>query len=195
MSTNMGLTSSDTTSLLVASASGDALAGRRMLPHIYEELRVIAKRNRLRERKDLTLSTDGLVHEAYLKLVDQSNTTWRDQQHFVALASRAIRQVLIDYARSRNRKKRRGSILHLSTSETEIADADLPDYILDLNVALEALAEFDLNLSSIVELRWFGGMTVKESAAVLGMSVRSAERNWTRARAFLLAHMTGVMDH
>jgi len=184
----------DNTTLLHAAVSGDAGAGRQLLPHIYEELRAIAKRRKSRERRDLTLSTEGLIHEAYLKLVDQSQTTWRDRQHFVALASRAIRQVLIDYARHRHRQKRRGHAIHVSTQDVDVANETDPDYIIDLNDALNALAEYDLNLASIVELRWFGSLSVKESAAILDMSVRSAERNWTRAKAFLMAHMTGSVE-
>ena len=186
----MPMGSSEATTLLCASANGDAQAASRMLPRIYEELKRIARLRRSRERADLTLSTEGLVHEAYLKLINNKGLSWRDEQHFVALASRAIRQVLIDYARARNRTKRRGRSVHLHFDDEMMSEELYPEYLVSLNEALKALADYDLNLATLIELRFFGGMTVAESAAFLGLSQRSAERNWTRAKAFMMAHMT-----
>jgi len=186
-------TREETTTLLQSASQGDEAANKQLQPHIYLELKRIARMNRLKERPGFTLSTEGLVHEAYLKLVDQSTATWRDEQHFVALACRAMRQVLTDYARSRNRLKRRGQAVHISISSLDVAEPVTPEYIIALDDAMKALAEYNLNLSQLVELRWFGGMTTQQVADLLGTSLRTAERNWTRAKAFLTAHMTGAM--
>lgn len=166
----------------------------RLLPKIYEELHRIAQQQRRRERDDLTLSTTGLVHEAYLKLFEQSPAEWRDQRHFVALASRAIRQILVDYARSRNRQKRRGKAPHVELKDNLTGRDDRPEHLLSLDEALTELERYDPQLARLVELRYFGGMTMKEAADELGLAQRSAERAWTRARAFLLAHMSGSLD-
>ncbi len=166
----------------------------RALPRIYQELHRIAQQQRRRERDDLTLSTTGLVHEAYLKLFEQSPAEWRDQRHFVALASRAVRQILVDYARTRNRQKRRGNAPHIELDEALVGANDRPEHLLALDDALTELERYDANLSRLVELRYFGGMNMKEAAEELDMSLRSAERAWTRARAFLLAHMSGSLD-
>lgn len=184
----------DPTTLLKASRTSEDAEARELLPLIYQELHRIAKAQRSRERNDLTLSTTGLVHEAYLKLFDQTQAEWRDQRHFVALASRAIRRILVDYARSRNRQKRRGKAVHVSLNDEIVGTHDTPEYVLALEEALNALENYDPNLARIVELRYFGGLTMKDTAAELDQALRTVERSWTRARAFLLAHMTGVFD-
>lgn len=181
----------DPTTLLKSSLGGDVAATRRLLPHIYTELRRVAHRHRARERSDLTISTTGLVHEAYLKLAGSEELTWRDRRHFIALASRAVRQILTDYARARHRRKRGGGAEHVSLDSAIVAEAMRGEHLLALDEALLALEAYDARLARLVELRFFGGLSMQEAAEEMDFALRSAERGWTRARAFLLAHLSG----
>lgn len=184
--------STDTTTLLRLATDGDPLAERRFVPHVYGELRRIAQAHLSRERSDHTLQATGLVHEAYAKLVGGKEIRWEDHQHFVAVASRAMRQILVDHARRRNRQKGPGRTVHVPLDPDRIGAAALePGHVLALDQALTALDRYDPRLGRLVELRFFGGMTMPEAAAELAVSLRAAERAWTRARLFLLAALDG----
>ncbi len=174
----------DVTQLLAECASGDRGAFQRLIPVVYDDLRGIAHR-RLRSEGSHTLSTTGVVHEAYLQLVNQATATWRDRAHFFAVAATVIRHVLIDYARARATEKRGGGMVRIPLREDLDGGGDDSIDLLALNEALEALTERDPRLGKLVECRFFGGMTMKDAAEALGVSLRTAERDWTRAKAYL----------
>jgi len=178
--------SGEITVLLQQSADGDRGAFQRLIPLVYGDLKGIAHRRLRRERSDHTLSTTAIVHEAYVHLVPQATATWQDRVHFFAVAARVIRNVLVDYARSRNAEKRGGSTIRIPLRE-DLANGKekKPVDLLALDEALEALAEKDPRLRDVVECRFFAGMTVEETAEAIGISRRTAERDWTRARTYL----------
>ena len=151
----------------------------------YHELRAIAHDRLIRGGANGTLSTTGLVHEAYLKLVDQSRAGWNDRAHFLALASLAMRHVLIDRARERITVKRGGLRQRITLDEERMSvDAD-PEVLLQLNDALDRLAAFDERLARVVECRFFGGLTERETAEALGLTIRTVQRDWVKARVLL----------
>lgn len=151
---------------------------------LYEELREIAHRHRGRDQ-DATLATTALVHEAYLKLVDQSRAQWNDRAHFLALAAVAMRHILTDRARSRFAEKRGGAHDVVTLDDETVASEDQPGALLQIHEALDRLATVDERLARIVEYRFFGGLTHEEIAAVLGLTVRTVERDWAKARVLL----------
>jgi RNA polymerase sigma factor (TIGR02999 family) len=160
----------------------------RLVPLVYDELRAIAHRELAARRHGArggTLSTTALVHEAYLKLVDQSRAGWRDRAHFLALASLAMRHVLVDRAKARARLKRGGGQWHLSLDEEEIGVDDQPEALLQLDEALDRLAALEPRLARVVECRFFGGLTEEEIAAALGVTLRTVQRDWAKARMLL----------
>ena len=181
-----GLAETDhVTRLLTECAGGDVDAFDRLMPLVYDDLRKIAHGRLARERAGHTLSTTAVVHEAYLKLVNQATATWRDRAHFFAVASRVIRHVLVDYARVRKAAKRGGDAIRIPLRDE--VDGKAPDLVelIALDEALSELARHDPRLERIVEYRFFGGMTVRDAAEALGVSQRTAERDWRRARAYL----------
>jgi RNA polymerase sigma factor (TIGR02999 family) len=182
----------DTTQLLLDARAGDRAAFDRLFAHVYDELRQIAHQRLLRYRPGETLDTTALVHEAYLKLVDQSRSEWRDRAHFFALASRAMRFVLVDYARARTAQKRGGRRRDVPLDAVQVAADDRAADLLALTDALERLSGVHPRLGEIVEYRFFGGLTFDEIAEVTGMSVPTARRDWTRARAWLHRWMQPV---
>ena len=155
-----------------------------LVAYAYDELRAIAHA-RLAARGGGTLSTTALVHEAYLKLVDQSQGRWRDRSHFYAVASLAMRHVLIDCAKARHALKRGGTRRRITLDEEELSVDEQADAILQLDDALRRLAEFDPRLARVVECRFFGGLTEDEIAEVLGLTVRTVRRDWAKARVLL----------
>jgi RNA polymerase sigma-70 factor, ECF subfamily len=182
----------DITQLLIAAQNGDAQAAADVLPLVYEELHRRAAAMMRRESSDHTLQPTALVHEAYLRLIDQDRVDWRARTHFFAVASQMMRRVLVDHARGRMRDKRGGSDcvkialeegLGLSTER----DAD----VLALNEALEELGKVDPRQAEIVVMRFFGGLTVEEVAAALDVSKRTVEGEWTMAKAWLRRSMLG----
>jgi RNA polymerase sigma factor (TIGR02999 family) len=176
-------TSQNVTEMLIAWGQGDESARDALIPLVYDQLRRIA-RNRLRgERVGHTLQTSELINEAYLKLVEQS-VSWQSRAHFFGIAARLMRQVLVDYARSRQRLKRGGDRQQISLTAVEDAQEQVAD-LLALNGALETLAKVDLQRSQIVELRFFGGLTIEETAQVMSISTPTVERGWRAARAWL----------
>lgn len=162
------------------------------MPHVYvyEELKRIAH-NRLRaEREDHSLNTTALVHETYLKLVDQTRVQWRDRAHFFAVASTLMRRILVDYARKHGRVKRGGERRRVPLDATQLPVDDEVDRLVALDDALERLANVDLRLCRVVECRFFGGLTEQETAEVLQVTVRTVERYWTKAKAFLYVELS-----
>ena len=175
----------DVTQLLSECADGDSSAFDRLIPLVYDDLRRIAHRRLQSERAGHTLNTTAVVHEAYVQLVNQATATWRDRAHFFAVAARVIRRVLIDYARRRGAQKRAGYALQMPLRE-DLTGAEPRTFdLLALEEALTGLAQNDPRLERVVECRFFGGMTMQDTAAALGVSLRTAERDWTRAKAYL----------
>jgi RNA polymerase sigma factor (TIGR02999 family) len=173
------------TELLVAARDGDRTAFDRLLPAVYGELRRLARRQLGRERQGHTLLATDLAHEAYLKLVDQARVEWQGRAHFFAVAARAMRQVLIDYARKRSTDKRGGDAVRTTLGDRAFAAEYSPEQLLALDQALDRLAELDERLPRVVEMRFFAGLKEQEIAEVLGTSERTIQRDWARARAWL----------
>jgi RNA polymerase sigma factor (TIGR02999 family) len=185
----MNTSPQDVTGLLVRWRSGDREALDALTPLVYDELRRLAKSYLRRERPDHTLDGTALVHEAYMRLVDQRQVEWRNRNHFFALAAELIRRILVDHARARIAAKRGGSNVKLSLDEA-LAPADEKDLnILALDDALVALGKADPQQSRIVELRYFAGLTIEETADVMEISPATVKRDWTTAKAFLKREM------
>jgi RNA polymerase sigma factor (TIGR02999 family) len=182
-------TSPDTTQLLLDARAGDREAFDRLYEHVYDTLRQIAHDRLRRHRPGDTLGTTALVHEAYLKLIDQNRAGLRDRGHFLALASRAMRFILVDYARTRTRQKRGGGLPDVPLDAVQIAADERAEHLLALADGLEALSGVSTRLGQIVELRFFGGLTFEEIAEALEISVPTAKRDWARARSWLLRAM------
>jgi RNA polymerase sigma factor (TIGR02999 family) len=156
-----------------------------LVPVLYQELRVIAHRQLAARARNGTLSTTALVHEAYLKLVDQSRADWRDRAHFLAVASLAMRHVLVDRAKARATLKRGGERRRITLDDAHIPVDDQPDALLQLDDAMNRLAGLQPRLARVVECRFFGGLTEEEIAEALGVTVRTVQRDWAKARMLL----------
>ena len=184
-------TSADVTTLLVQAREGDRAALDRLMPLVYDELRRIA---RLRRAGDggATLDTTGLVHDAYLRLIDGTRVAWRDRAHFFAVASRAMRFVVVDHARARQAQKRGGAADPLPLDRVQVAAEARAAELVALDDALDRLAAHDARLAEVVELRFFGGLTHDEVAEVTGRSVPTIKRDWARARGWLHRFMQGA---
>ena len=179
----------EVTDLLNDWSNGDQEALNRLMPLVYDELRRLAGRYLRNERRGHTLQTTGLVHEAYLKLVDQKIRSWENRVQFFAGAAQVMRHVLVDYARNRKAFKRGGDYCRLSLDEAVISSEEKDPDLLTLNEALEGLAVIDPQQSRVVELRVFGGLTVEETAEALGVSPRTVKREWSMAKAWLHKQM------
>ncbi len=177
------LSSHDTTVLLAAVRSGDERAADRLFSAVYAELRRIAQSRLSAEPGVVTISATGLVHDAYLRMVGDGD--WADRAHFMAVAARAMRGILIDRARARTADKRGGSARPITLRADLVGDEAVEDHVLAIDDALDRLALHDRDLAQIVELRFFGGLDVDEAAEVQGVSVRTAARRWARAKAHL----------
>lgn len=151
----------------------------------YRELRAIAHRRLMARGANETLSTTALVNEAYLKLVDQSQPGWHDRAHFLALASLVMRHVLVDRARELSTLKRGGECQRITLDDAQMSVDAGADLLLQLNDALDSLAAFEPRLARVVECRFFGGLTEKETADALGLTARTAQRDWVKARVLL----------
>jgi RNA polymerase sigma-70 factor, ECF subfamily len=177
------------TTLLAAAEAGDLTALDRALPLIYDELLEIAQRHLKRERSDHTLTPTALVHEAYLKLVDQTHIAWQGRGHFLGIASLAMRRILVNHARDRKRLKRGSNAVRLPLTESlGIATGDATDdsdFIIRLDGLLDRLADFDQRAAKVVECRYFAGLTVQETASVLQIGPATVKRDWALARAWL----------
>jgi RNA polymerase sigma factor (TIGR02999 family) len=181
----------DITQILSAIDQGDPNAARDLLPLVYEELRRLATSRMSHEKSDHTLQPTALVHEAFMRLVGGGNPQqWEGRGHFFAAAAEAMRRILIDGARRRNRDKRGGDFVRLALSDdVPSVDSDDIDELLALDDALTKLAKEDPVLAKLVELRYFTGLTIDETAEVLGVSARTTKRNWAFARAWLQREM------
>jgi len=175
----------DITRLLADLSAGKKGADEALLPLVYKELHNLAKHYMKQERADHTLQTTALVHEAFLRLNGGKDTTWESRAHFIRLAARAMRRVLIDHARHKNTQKKGGGRSKRSLDELVLPVEASSIDLLALDSALEKLTAFDANLVQIVELLFFGGMTVNETAEVLGVSRRTVFRDWRTARSWL----------
>ncbi len=184
--------SADITDILLDARKRDpAEAYERLLPLVYDELKRLAHGQLRRRRPGQTLETTALVHEAYLKLIDQKRASFNDRGHFLAVAATAMRHILINYARSRTAQKRGGDERPVTLDEAWMAADAAPSgddgavEVLALDRALQALSQVSERLGRLVELRYFGGLTVEETAAVLDVSAPTVKRDWRKARAFL----------
>lgn len=185
---------STVTRLLSEWSEGDASAFDRLLGLVYDDLKAIAHGQLRRERPGHTLRTTALVHEAYVRLAETSELDWHDRAHFFAVASRVIRHVLVDYARSRGAQKRGGGRVRVTLTAEAAAVEESVLEVLALEEALAALADRAPRLERVVECRFFGGMSVKETAAALNVSARTVKRDWRRARAHLYRALTPESD-
>jgi len=176
--------SGETTDVLAELRANERGTLDRLVPLVYEELRGIAHRHLAIDRGG-TLQTTALVHEVYLKLVDQSQARWNDRAHFMALASRAMRHILLDRAKARLALKRGGDQRPLDLDEETIAVDDQPAAMVQLNDALDELEAIEPRLARVVECRFFAGLADDEIAEALGIAVRTVQRDWTKARVFL----------
>jgi RNA polymerase sigma factor (TIGR02999 family) len=176
------------TDLLLQMRDGDTNAMDRLFPLVYEELRRMAHAQLRRERPGHTLGTTGLVHETYVRLVDQTRVEWRDRRHFFVAAAWAMRRILVDYAR-RNRAARRGGGSVRLTLNDDLPAAERGEMLLALDEALDRLAALDPRLSQVVECRYFGGLTEQETADALGVTRRTIQRDWAKARGWLYLEM------
>jgi RNA polymerase sigma factor (TIGR02999 family) len=197
MPDNPGLPS-DVTGLLRRWREGDREALERLMPLVYQELHRIASRYLRHERPGHTLQSTALVHEAYVKLVDQHHVDWHNRAQFFGLAAQAMRRILVDHARARSREKRGAAAPRVALDAVQPAAAEAhvhPADAIALDRALEKLETFDPGQARIVELRFFGGLTVEETADVLGTSPSTVKREWTLARAWLFRELEGRSDH
>ena len=182
------MASHQVTKLLQDWSAGDESAPDELIPLVYDELRRLAHRYMRREKPGRTLQTSALVHEAYVRLVDQNNIQWESRAHFFGIAARLMRQILVDQARRRN-AKRRGGLIRVSLDEaTGVGDGQSAS-VMALDDALKSLEEIDSRKSRIVELRFFGGMSIEETAAALQVSPGTVMREWTFIRAWLRNEM------
>ena len=180
----------DITRLLQQHHQGDRAAFDRMVPLVYQRLRIVARGQLSRAgRQDRTLGTTGLVQEAYLQLVDEQGVDWQDRGHFYAICARAMRRILVDAARRRYAAKRGGGVVDLTLQPDLVAiDADA-EQVLAVDEALKGLAAFNERLARVVECRYFAGLTEEETAQALDSSLRTVQRDWMRARAWLLKEL------
>ena len=183
--------SKEVTELLLDWSSGNQAALDKLMPLVYEELHRLAHHYMARERPEHTLQTSALVNEAYLRLVDQENVPWQNRAQFFGIAAKLMRQILVDHARQRHRAKRGGNARQVSLDEAVIVSPERAGEMMALDEALESLASFDQRKSQILELRFFGGLSIDETAEVLGVSPGTVMRDWTLAKAWLRIQMTG----
>jgi len=191
----MDPSSHDVTALLQAWSLGDEQALSRLMPLVYGELRRLARRHMAGERASHTLQTTALVNEVYVRLVDVRVTTVQDRAHFLALCARLMRNILVDFARSRRYLKRGGAARHVELEEALLVSAAADPDLVALDEALQGLAAFDARKAQVVELRFFGGLTVEETAAALDVSPETVMRDWKMARTWLLRELDRTRPH
>lgn len=183
----------DVTRLLAQASRGDRGAVDALLPHVYRELRRLAGGYMKREREGHTLDATGLVHEAYMKLVDQSRVEWQNRSHFFGIAATAMRRILVDHARTRQADKRGGGVEHAELNDDLIGSDDRGEELVAVDEALERLAAWDPVKSRVVELRFFGGLSIEECAEVMEVSVATVNRHWRMAKAWLHGELTRAL--
>ena len=181
--------SQEVTLLLTALTRGDDGAASKLIPVVYAELRRLAGSYMRRERVDHTLQATALVHEAYLKLIEQRSANWQSRAHFFGVAAQLMRRILIDHARGHTRQKRGGEQKKVSLDEAFVFSEKQADELLAVDDSLNRLAEIDPRQARVVELRFFGGLSVEEAAEVLGVSPKTIKRDWSVAKAWLYADL------
>ena len=184
--------SRDISGLLQAWRDGSSEALDDLLPLVYDELHRQAHRFLRRERDGHTLQTTALIHEAYLNLIKQKHVNWQNREHFFAISANLMRQILVNYANARNREKRRGPAEHVELNDSIMIAAGTRDFdLLALDEALNRLAKMDEQQAKIVELRYFGGLTIEETSAVMGISPATIKRDWQLTRTWLYRELGG----
>jgi RNA polymerase sigma factor (TIGR02999 family) len=181
----MGSPQADVTALLSQLTQGNHEASEKLIPLVYDELKRLARAYMRRERPDHTLQTTALVHEAYLRLVRQQAVNWQGRSHFFGIAAQLMRRILIDHARGHLREKRGGAKEVLPLNEALVFSTEHSEELVKLDEALERLSKLDARQSRIVELRFFGGLSVEETAEFLGISPKTVKRDWAVAKAWL----------
>lgn len=175
----------EVTNILQDWRGGDEQAPERLMPFVYDELRRLARIFLAKEHGEHTLQPTALVHEAYLRLVDQTRVNWQNRAHFYAIAASMMRRVLIDHARAHATEKRGGAAIHLSLEDVQVPLEQRAAGLIALDEALEKLAQFDERKCKVVELRFFGGLSDEEIAEALGVTARTVQRDWKTARLWL----------
>jgi RNA polymerase sigma factor (TIGR02999 family) len=183
---------SDVTQILQAWSEGDDTAPARLMPIVYAELRRLAANYLRRERPDHTLQATALVHEAYLKLVDEKHVTWKNRAHFCGIAARLMRQILMEHARAHNADKRGGKLEKLYLEETRHLAAERAPDLVALDDALKTFATSHPRESEVVELKFFGGLEAREIAEVLNVSAKTVARDWSFAKVWLLRQLSNA---
>ena len=178
------------TQLLIRSREGDRGAFDALFPFIYDDLTRIAHRQLGRFRPGQTLNTSALVHDAYMRLVDHTQASWKDRGHFFATAARAMRFIVVDYARQRTAQKRGGRTSLLRIDDVDVPVAEQAEILIALDEALTRLAEVDPRLGQVIECRFFAGLTEVETAEALGVTDRTVRRDWLKAKAWLQVEMS-----
>ena len=179
----------EVTALLSQCANGSQEAADKLIPVVYDELKRLARDYMRRENPSHTLQTTALVHEAYLKLVQQKDVNWQGRAHFIGVAAQLMRRILIDHAKGRLREKRGGEQVVVPLNEALTFSPERSEGLLKLDEALERLSKLDARQSRIVELRFFGGLTIEETAEFLGISPKTVKRDWTVAKAWLRSEL------
>ena len=187
----MPLSSGSVTALLRAWGDGDDGALEQLTPLVEAELRRLARAYMARERRDHTLQPTALVNEAFLRLTEARRVRWQDRAHFLGISARLMRRVLVDHARSRGYRKRGGAAERVTLNEQVVAAPEIAVDVVALDRALEALAAVDVRKSRVIELRFFGGLTVEETAEVLHVSADTVKRDWRLAKLWLLRELEG----
>jgi RNA polymerase sigma factor (TIGR02999 family) len=180
----------DVTALLLEWRGGNPAAMEKLLPRVYNELRRVARRQMGRERPDHLLQATGLVNEVYLRLVDIRRIQWQDRAHFFAVAARLMRRVLVDFARTHKNQKRGGALQRVTLDEKLPMPGNTPEDVIDIDQALDALAAQYERKAQVVELRFFGGLSVEEAAEVLNISAETVMRDWKFAKNWLLRELS-----
>jgi RNA polymerase sigma factor (TIGR02999 family) len=182
----------DVTVLLTEITKGNKDAASRLVPLVYQELRQLAASYMRHERSDHTLQPTALVHEAYLKLVQQRSVDWQSRAHFLGVAAQVMRRILVDHARGHLRGKRGGGQYHVPIDESLVFTPEKSEEIVKLDQSLERLSKIDPRQGKIVELRFFGGLTVEQTAELLGISPKTVKREWSMAKAWLHGDLKGL---
>jgi len=180
----------DVTALLLQWRGGNPAAMEKLLPRVYSELRRVARRHMGRERPDHPLQATGLVNEVYLRLVDIRRIQWQDRAHFFAVAARLMRRVLVDFARAHKNQKRGGALQHVTLDDNLPVSGNTPEDVIDIDRALQSLAVQYDRKAQVVELRFFGGLSVEETAEVLNISPETVMRDWKFAKNWLLRELS-----
>jgi RNA polymerase sigma factor (TIGR02999 family) len=184
-----GSGSPEVTQLLLAWSEGDQTAFDRLVPLVYAELHRLAKRYMRDERPEHTLQATALIHEAYVRLIDAKRVRWEGRGHFFGVAARLMRQILVDFARERGYQKRGGAVRSVSLDEALVVSGKQDESLVALDEALNALAEIDGRKSQVVELRFFGGLSIEETAEALKVSPETVRRDWRLAKSWLFQRL------